>query len=332
MKYQRLVAICQSIQETQLFKKGILVVILIASLSVGVQTYDHLYFTYQDLFEISDVVILVIFSFEIAIKVIAHGDKPLDYFKDGWNIFDFIIVVLCFIPIHGLGFAPVLRLFRVLRVLRLFSALPKLQMLVTALLHSLPSMMYVMIMMFILFYVYAAMGTLLFKLNDPVHFGTLGRSGLSLFGAITLEDWPDLMYTQFYGSDFYGYNSSNMLVLVNKLNLDRVHQPQPIATVLYFSSFILVGGMIIINLFVGVILNGITEVKAELEAKAWAKAQELEHKGVYDEVLAVSHKIDELQKQLAGLQSRLKKPIKKGGPTWKDQFIEDNKSKPPSDK
>jgi voltage-gated sodium channel len=299
--------LCQRIQGHPAFRPIMVAVIVVASLLVGLQTYEGIYQRHSDFFKISDAIILGIFCLEIAIRVGAYGRKPWRYFADGWNVFDFAIVLFCFLPMQGSGFAAVLRMFRVLRVLRLFSALPKLQMLVTALLHSLPSMVYVLLMMGILFYVYAAMGTVLFRLNDPVHFGTLGRSGLSLFGAITLEDWPDLMYTQFYGSDFYGYNNSNMLILENKLGLVRVHTPQPIATVLYFGSFILIGGMVIINLFVGVILNGINEVKAELEAKAWAKTQQQERLSLYEEVLSVSHKIDELQQQLAGLQQRLKK-------------------------
>lgn len=305
--YRQLSLTCAAIQESYIFRKGIIFIIVIASILVGLQTYENIYYKYSSWFRISDIIILSVFSIEILIRIIAHGRRPLGYFRDGWNIFDFLIVAVCFLPMQELEFAAVLRLFRIMRVLRLFSALPKLQMLVTALLHSLPSMVYIMIMMLILFYVYAAMGTVLFKYNDPVHFGTLGRSALSLFSAITLEDWPDLMYTQFYGSENYGYNNANMLVLLNKMNLEKAHQPQPVMTVLYFSSFILIGGMVIINLFVGVILNGITEVKEELEAKAFAQAQEEEDRSIYEEIMSISKQMDGLSKQLGSLQSRMKK-------------------------
>lgn len=297
---------CKKVRDARWFKKLILLTILLASLLVGLQTYDKLLQNYFSFFEFTDALILAIFFAEIIIKVLAEGNRPFNYFTDGWNVFDFLIVVICFVPTESMEFAPVLRLFRIMRVLRLFSALPKLQVLVTALIRSLPSMVYIVVMMSILFYVYAAVGTVLFRANDPIHFGTLGQSAVTLFTSVTLEDWPDIMYTQFYGSGFYGYNSSDMLIVMNKLGLQRTHTPQPITAVIYFGSFILIGAMVFINLFVGVILSGITDVKKELEKDLLFKLRMKQGRTVYEEVIGVSEIMDELREQLSVIQMRLK--------------------------
>jgi voltage-gated sodium channel len=114
-------------------------------------------------------IILWLFVAEAAIKIASRGSRPWEYFYDPWNVFDFIVIVICFLPLHA-SYAAVFRLARILRVLRLVSAVPKLQMLVGALLKSIPSLIYVGSLLLLHFYSYAVMGTFLFRENDPVHF------------------------------------------------------------------------------------------------------------------------------------------------------------------
>ena len=95
------------------------------------------------------------------------------------------------------------RLARILRAARLVTQIPRLQVLIGALLKSLPSMGYVSILLGLFFYVYAVMGTFLFRDNDPGHFADLGHSMTTLFQVVTLEDWTDVMYSAFYGTDVY---------------------------------------------------------------------------------------------------------------------------------
>ena len=125
-----------------------------------------------------DKFILGVFIVEALLKMAAHGRQPWRYFADGWNVFDFLIVVLCLLPVGG-PFAAVLRLARALRLLRLVSALPKLQLLVGALLKSLSAMGYVSLLLALLFYIYAVAGIHLFGAHDPKHFGSL-RAALAL--------------------------------------------------------------------------------------------------------------------------------------------------------
>lgn len=304
MTYKQLSNFCKIFIETKFFKRFILSLIFVASLLVGLETYEEFVVGYTHLFAVADYIILFFFSLEIIIKIIAEGRHPLRYFTDPWNIFDFLIVLSCFIPVTS-DFIAIFRLIRILRVLRLISALPKLQLLVTALLKSIPSMVYVIFMMGILFYIYAIMGTVLFQKNDPMHFGSLQQSALSLFTAITLEDWTDMMYTQIYGSDTFGYNDPDEMLVTEKTGIIRRPQARPIAGVLYFTSFILIGAMVVINMFIGVILNGIDEVKAEMERQE--RIAQLEKNGttLYDEIAVLAIRMEELKNQMDFVKERL---------------------------
>ncbi len=120
------------------FQNFILVMILFAGALVGLETIKTVVHEYGTLLKLFDQIVLLIFTVEIALKILAEGYKPWRFFKDGWNIFDFLIIGICLLPWQA-PFLAVLRLVRILRVLRLVSVLPRLQLLVGALLKSLPS-------------------------------------------------------------------------------------------------------------------------------------------------------------------------------------------------
>ena len=67
----------------------------------------------------------------------AASPRVAGYFRDGWNVFDFLVIVFALIPATG-QFALVARLARLLRVLRLVSAVKDLRLIVTALVRSIP--------------------------------------------------------------------------------------------------------------------------------------------------------------------------------------------------
>ena len=250
-------------------------------------------------------IVLWLFVAEAVIKVVARWPRPWEYFYDPWNIFDFIVIVICFLPLHA-SYASVFRLARILRVLRLVSAVPKLQMLVAALLKSLPSLVYVGSLLFLHFYSYAVMGTFLFRENDPVHFRNLPVSMLSLFEVVTLEGWVNTMYTQMYGSDHYGYDDE-MKALVEA---ERVSIARPIISPLYFVSFIMLGTMIILNLFVGVIVNGMEEAQDEFQAEQRQRhRQKLGRLTVGDELGLLHEQLEQVMNQLQELQRRAKETI-----------------------
>ncbi len=282
------------IRDSGWFQHTITAVILLAGVLVGAETYGGLASRFHTLFSGLNGAILTIFVIEILVKMGAEGRKPWRYFLDPWNVFDFGIVAVCFMPFDASG-AAVLRLARLLRVLKLVRALPRLQVLVSALLKSIPSMGYVSLLLFMLFYVYAVAGTMFFGANDPIHFGNLQTSLLSLFRAVTLEDWTDLMYIQMQGCAAYGYDGAEALCTASSAS--------PIMGSAYFVSFVLVGTMVILNLFVGVIMNGMDEAKAELEAEAARGAEPSLDTELAETSAALADRAAQLDR-LRGLASR----------------------------
>ena len=226
-----------------------------------------------------DRLILGVFICEALLKMAAHGRQPWRYFADGWNVFDFLIIVLCLVPVGG-PFAAILRLTRALRLLRLISALPKLQLLVGALLKSLSAMGYVSLLLSLLFYIYAVAGIHLFGAHDPKNFGSLPAAFLSLFRLVTLDNWADLF------------------------NGQLPHVPG-IKVALYFVTFILFGTMIIMNLFIGIIMNSMAEMHAEI-----AERDRAEHERatgsvtLADELKSVERELEAMQTRVGGLRRK----------------------------
>jgi voltage-gated sodium channel len=284
--------LARRIVESSLFQHLITLVILLAGVLVGLETSSSAVARWGGIFHALDRVILAVFVAEIMIKVVAEGDKPWRYFRDPWNVFDFSIVAVSLLPVGG-QYVTVLRLARLLRVLRLVHVLPRLQLLVNALLKSIPSMGYVGMLLGLLFYVYGVAAVFLFAQNDPVHFGSLGRAMLSLFTVVTLEGWAELMYIQMYGCDVFGYDGMQELC--------REPQRHPIAGPLYFVTFVLFGTMIVLNLFIGVIMNSMQEAASENEKAAELKRWVTTGR----EPPSIEHELFELQSSITQLGHRL---------------------------
>lgn len=279
-----MVKLSKQISESKWFQNFVTIAILIAGVLVGIATYQEFSEKHEAILELLNKIILGIFIIEIIVKIIAEGKKPWLYFTDGWNVFDFIIVAAAFMPFGGSSIA-ILRLLRLLRVLKLIKALPKLQMLVGALIKSLPSMGYVSILLTLLFYIYAVAGVFFFGENDPIHFKDLQTSMLSLFRVVTLEDWTDIMYINMFGCENYGYDG-NMDLCTNSAGYSAL-------SITFFVTFVLIGTMIFLNLFIGVVMNGMDEAKNEMLLE-----EQMKEGGNKIKIEDVEHKISELQEVL----------------------------------
>ena len=217
------------------------------------------------------------------------------FFRDGWNVFDFIIVAVCFLPFDT-KFIYVVRLVRILRILRLITALPRLQVIVGALLRSIPSMGYVSALLFILFYIYAVMGVHFFAANDPVHFSSLYVSLLSLFRVVTLEDWTDIMYIGMYGCDQYGYH--------DQAHLCTSSMARPILSPLFFVSFVLMGTMVMLNLFIGIVINNMTDLQKKADISMKIKKQK-EKTSIQQEFSSLMVKLEKISEHLNLIENRI---------------------------
>ncbi len=108
-------------------------------------------------------------------------------------------------------------------------------------------MAYVIMLFGILFYVYAIVGLFVFGEKDPMPFDDMHHAFVTLFKVLTLEGWTEIMNVHIFGD----VDNENMQII-------------SLWPFLYFLSFILIGAMIIMNLFIGVIMNSIEESQKEL--------------------------------------------------------------------
>jgi len=295
---------CKRLAENKWFKHSITTAIIIAAVLIGLQTSPAIIKQYGYILNLLNDFVLGIFLLEVIIKILAEGRQPWNYFKDPWNIFDFFIVAFSLLePVlpGNTSFLPVLRLFRVFRVLRIVTVIPELRLLVETLLRSMSSIIYVGLFLALLFYIFGTMGVFLFRGNDPIHFGSLPIAILTLFRIVTLEDWTDVMYINMLGCDKYGYDGNEALC-TNPYEM-------PLGAALYFVSFVAVGTMIILNLFIGVIMNSMDQVNEEKRLEDIAKRREADQTTVGDEIHILHDKLQEITRQLDLVSIRLNRAV-----------------------
>lgn len=193
---------------------------------------------HAELLTLGNLVIQLIFTAEVALRSLAHGRDQRAFLRDGWNAFDLAIVVVGWIPAVG-SLVVLGRLFRLVRVLRLASFSPRLRLILNAVARSLPSLGHVALLIGLLTFVYSVLGVMLFGAAQPETWGTLPAAALNVFQLLTLEGWNELMAPLLAAS--------------------------PWAWV-YFLSFVIFGGLVIVNLFVGVVLDNMQAAREEQES------------------------------------------------------------------
>ena len=273
-----LTKIADQIVQSAWFQRSIILTIIAAGVLAGIETDAAMVASLGTLLRSLDHIVLGIFIVEVLLKLTASCPRPWNYFRDGWNVFDFIIVVLCLLPMDS-QFAVVLRLGRALRLLRLVSALPKLQLLVGALVKSFSSMGYVGLLLSLVLYIYAIAGVHLFGAHDKAHFGSLSLAFFTLFQTITLDDW--------------------------KFLFESAKGSSPAVAAIYFISFILLGTMIMLNLFIGIIMNSMEEMHSELDEYNAAKRGTAEKQSALDDLAALDEQVASLKTQLTALRGKL---------------------------
>ena len=223
------------IRSNKLFETLVIVVIVASALVIGAKTYD-VNPSLARVFEILDWGITLFFLVEILIRMLAERSLAR-FFRKGWNVFDFLIVTASLIPVDESEMALLGRLLRIFRVLRLISIIPELRVLLNAFLSAIPRMGYVSLMMFIIFYIYAAMGSIFFSHINPILWGDIAISLLTLFRVATFEDWTDVMYETM---DVY-----------------------PLSWI-YYLSFIFIVAFIFLNMMIGIVLETLQREHEEM--------------------------------------------------------------------
>ena len=248
--------------ERPMITRAITVLIVFNAITLGLETSPTIMDRFGSTLIFLDQAVLGVFVLELLAKLFIYGWR---FFTNAWNIFDFVIVGIAIVPSSG-NFS-VLRSLRILRGLRLITVVPSMRRVVTALMASLPGISSVIALLALVYYVFGVLVTRLYGAIFPDWFGTIGKSMYSLFQIMTLESWS--------------------------MGIVRpVMEKFPWAW-LVFVPFILVTSFAVINLFVAVIVNAMTEQNQ-------AESEEINddiHAAWKAEASALTKQIETLQKQ-----------------------------------
>ncbi|WP_137181223.1 ion transporter [Roseomonas sp. AR75] len=224
------------------FQKTVIGLIVLNAVTLGLETSDSIMAGWGGLLLAVDRTLLVLFTAELALRIYAFRGR---FFRDPWGLFDLVVVGLAWMPASGP--LSVLRALRVLRVLRLVSAVPSMRLVVEAMLKALPGMGSIVLLMGLIFYVFAVMATKLYGDLAPERFGTLGQSLFTLFQMMTLESWAEA-------------------------NVRPILAQQPLAW-MFFVPFILIATFVVLNLFIGVIVDSIQTLREQRDVPTTASVQ-----------------------------------------------------------
>ncbi len=270
-----------------LFEYFMLFIVIVNIVVLGLETSSELAEKYGEIFFIIDQICLWFFIGELLVKAIAFnkeffGEYRLD--NDGtkffhfnkWNIFDLLIVI---ISVFGtLPFFAVFRVFRlfksvkiikgikslrVVKTLKLVNNLTKLRIIVKALIKAIPSVLWTFCLLVVFAYVYAIIGTNIFRADFPDYFGTLGTSLMSLF----------------------------QLTSLNSGEIIKVYSWAWV----YFISYNFIEASIIMNVIVGVICDSVKDSRLEVEKEDSEEKQPVT-------LESLSMQIERLEKEMLALK------------------------------
>ena len=248
-------------------QRSLLALILLNAVLLGLETSAAIMQAVGPTLLLFDKIILAVFVLEIGLRIYVHR---LAFFKDGWSIFDFLVVGIALVPASG-PFA-VLRALRVLRVLRVLTFVPSMRKIVGALIKSLNGMLSIAMVLALIYYVAAVMVTKLFGDAFPEWFGSLGASLYTLFQIMTLESWSMGIARPVIAEFPYAWA--------------------------FFVPFILIATFTMLNLFIAVIVNAVQSMHDE------------EHKEEHDADQATQQQLllqmQLLQQELAALRSEMR--------------------------
>lgn len=248
----------------------IITLICVNAVTLGLATFDTVTRQIGGALAAFEAAVLTVFVVEIALKLIAYDQR---FFRDGWNVFDFLVVGISLVP--GSGPFAVLRALRILRVLRLLAKVERLRMIVESLLRAVPGIGWIAFLLALVFYVFGVIGTELFGERFPDDFGHLGLALYSLFQVMTLESWSEEIARP-------------------------IMEVYPLAW-LYFVAFIVVSAFTVLNLFIGIIVSTMQEQHYTAE-QARRSASEAKAHGERERMLEL---LETLNARIERLEQRL---------------------------
>jgi voltage-gated sodium channel len=248
-------------------ERFVMALIVINAITLGLETSQAVMARFGTLLHFIDHAVLAVFVVELTARIIVYRAR---FFRDGWNIFDFLVVGISLAPASD-AFT-VLRALRVLRILRLITAVPTLRRVVGGLITALPGMGSILLLILLIYYVAAVMATNLFGRDFPNLFGTLGESMFTLFAVMTLEGWVDGVARPIMEKHPYAW--------------------------LFFIPFIMGTTFTVLNLFIGIIVNAMQTEHVKTEAAE----REAEREVVHEETAPLAREIKALKDEIVALR------------------------------
>ncbi len=262
----------RDIVESRWFSRTITALIIINAVTLGLETWPKAMAAAGPLLIAIDSVALWAFTLEVMLKLWVYR---FGFFKRGWNIFDFTIIAIAWVP--SAGAFSVLRALRILRVLRLVSVVPQMRNVVGALVSALPGMGSIIAVLMLVFYISAVMATKLFGEAFPQWFGSIGESMFSLFQIMTLESWS--------------------------MGIVRpVMEVYPQAWV-FFVPFVVVTSFAVLNLFIALIVNSMQAIH-QGDVEMAREIADVAH----DERSALLTEVQQLRVEMRTLREAINKP------------------------
>ena len=263
------------------FELSIAFVILLNAISLGALTMPGISEGARASFEAFDRYALYVYTAELILRMISYGKRPWEFFRRGWNIFDFLIVALS--PIFA-GQTVVLRLLRLLRLIRIFRFLPEVKVLTLSIIRSIPPLLSMSVLIFLALFIYGMAGVYLLGEKLPLHWGDISIALTTLFILLTLENFP--VYLE-------------EAILVSPLALP------------FFLSYIFIVVFTVLNVFIGIVLNAMDEARSENREKLekMKKLNELAHQvdNITADGVVTDKEILVLREKLAAIEAMARK-------------------------
>ncbi|CAH2089701.1 unnamed protein product [Euphydryas editha] len=262
-------AMFYDLSNSRRFEIAIFVLIFLNMLTMGIEHYDQPHSVFFVL-EVSNAFFTTVFGLEAIVKIVG---LRYHYFTVPWNVFDFLLVLASILGIVmedimiDLPISPtllrVVRVFRIGRILRLIKAAKGIRKLLFALVVSLPALFNIGALLALITFIYAIIGMSVFghvkeqgALDDIVNFQTFGRSMQLLFRLMTSAGWNDVL--------------ESLMIQPPDCELgDHGHTNgncgSPLLAITYFTSFIIISYMIVINMYIAIILENFNQAHQEEE-------------------------------------------------------------------
>uniref|UniRef100_A0A8C9NRS4 Sodium channel protein n=1 Tax=Serinus canaria TaxID=9135 RepID=A0A8C9NRS4_SERCA len=258
----------------QVFDISIMILICLNMVTMMVETDDQSEEMENILYWIN-LVFIVLFTGECVLKLISLRHY---YFTIGWNIFDFVVVILSIVGmflaemIEKYFVSPtlfrVIRLARIGRILRLIKGAKGIRTLLFALMMSLPALFNIGLLLFLVMFIYAIFGMSNFAyvkreagIDDMFNFETFGNSMICLFQITTSAGWDGLLAPIL--------NSGEPDCDPHKAHPGSSVKGDcgnPSVGIFFFVSYIIISFLVVVNMYIAVILENFgvaTEESAE---------------------------------------------------------------------